>query len=412
MFPQRRETSKNSGERTNLLPLLLSLKFMASLRKKDRSPYYFACFNGPDGQRVQRSTKQIKRKQAQSVANEWEKTARLAAERRLGEAQAGRVVADIYEAINKEPLRSAVARDFLTQWAEKRKVDTALRTYQAYAQVVRDFVKSLGERATLDISQLNKSDVAKYRDEVLNRTSVANANKTLKYLRVALGAAFKDGLAQENPATKLDTLRHRETDRAQRRPFTLKELKGVLAHASGEWKGVILFGLYTGQRLKDITQLTWQNIDIENEELRFVTGKTGRRMAIPLASPLLAHLQTMPTSDDPSAPLFPEAFALASKESGIGQLSQQFYEVLVAAGMAKERTKEETGKGHAQRRTVNEISFHSLRHTATSLLKNAGVPVAVAMDIIGHESEAISRHYTHIETKTKRAALKKLPKLF
>lgn len=34
------------------------------------------------------------------------------------------------------------------------------------------------------------------------------------------------------------------------------------------------------------------------------------------------------------------------------------------------------------------------------------------MAIIGHESEAINRHYTHIETATKRTALKKLPKLF
>ena len=227
---------------------------MASLRKKDRSDYYFACFTGPDGRRVQRSTKQVKRKQAQAVANEWEKASRLAGEKRLGEAQARRVVADIYQAISNEPLRSAVAREFLIKWAETLKVDTALRTYQAYTQVIRDFVKSLGERAGLDISQLIKADVAKYRDEVLKRTSVANANKSLKYLRVALGAAYKDGVAQENPASKLDTLRRREADRAERRPFTVKELKNVLAHTSGEWRGIILFGIYTGQRLKDIAR--------------------------------------------------------------------------------------------------------------------------------------------------------------
>jgi integrase len=412
MSLQRRETSKNSGKRTNLLPVLLSGNFMASLRKKADSRFYFACFTGPTGRRVQRSTKQIKRKQAQSVANEFEKVARLAADRRLGEAQARRVVADIYQAINSEPLRSAVAGEYLTQWAENRKAETAVRTYQAYAQVARDFVKSLGERASLDISQVSKADVAKYRDEVLKRTSVANANKSLKYLRVALGAAYKDGVAQENPASKLDTLRRRDEDRAERRPFTMGELKNILAHASGEMKGIILFGLYTGQRLKDIARLTWQNIDTEQEELRFVTIKTRRRMSVPLASPLMAHVQTMPAGDDPAAPLFPDAYALTSKEFGVGQLSQQFYGLLVAAGMAKERGKLETGKGHSQRRTVNEISFHSLRHTATSLLKNAGVPAAVAMDIIGHDSEAINRHYTHIESKTKRAALKKLPKLF
>jgi integrase len=155
----------------------------------------------------------------------------------------------------------------------------------------------------------------------------------------------------------------------------------------------------------------WQNIDTEGRELRFVTLKTGRRMSVPLASPLFEYLQTMPAGDNPSDPLFPSAHEVATRTGDAGQLSQQFYAILVSAGMAKERGHEETGAGRSQRRTVSEISFHSLRRTATSLLKNAGVSSAVAMDIIGHETEAINRHYTHIESETKRSALNKLPKL-
>jgi integrase len=135
-------------------------------------------------------------------------------------------------------------------------------------------------------------------------------------------------------------------------------------------------------------------------------------MSVPLASPLFQYIQTIPAGDNPSDPLFPAAYEIATRPHDAGQLSQQFYAVLVAAGMAKERSHEETGAGRPERRTVNEISFHFLRHTATSLLKNAGVSSAVAMDIIGHDSEAISRHYTHIESETKRSALNKLPKLF
>jgi integrase len=384
---------------------------MAFLRKFPRSPYWFAGYTAPDGRRVQRSTKQSRHKQAQLVANEWEKAARLAAEKRLGEAQARRIISDIYAVVSNEPLRSAVAQEFLTGWAEKRKVDTALRTHQAYAQVARDFVKSLGARASMDISQLTKTDVIKYRDEVLARTSIATANKSLKYLRVALNAAYKDGVAQDNPAAKVDVIRRRLADITERRPFTVKEIKTIMAHVSGEWKGLILFGLYTGQRLKDIARLTWHNIDTENEELRFVTAKTGRRMSIPLAAPLLALVQSMPAGDNPSAPLFPDAYAIASKEGSDSRLSQQFQAILVLAGMANERSKDATGKGRSIRRAVSDISFHSLRHTATSMLKNAGVPEAVAMDIIGHDSEVISRHYTHIESKAKRAALRKLPDL-
>jgi len=37
------------------------------------------------------------------------------------------------------------------------------------------------------------------------------------------------------------------------------------------------------------------------------------------------------------------------------------------------------------------------------------VSAVIAMDIICHESTAISRHYTHIDSATKRAAIAKLP---
>ena len=46
---------------------------------------------------------------------------------------------------------------------------------------------------------------------------------------------------------------------------------------------------------------------------------------------------------------------------------------------------------------------------AKTLLKNAGLSDFIARDIIGHESEASSRNYTHIESETKRRALDSMP---
>lgn len=92
-------------------------------------------------------------------------------------------------------------------------------------------------------------------------------------------------------------------------------------------------------------------------------------------------------------------------------LSQQFHDLLVPAGLAFPRPPKwkPQGKGRDAPRSRSEVTFHSLRHTATSLLKNAGVSEALAPDIIGHESAAISRHYTHIDESSKRKALSKLP---
>ena len=43
------------------------------------------------------------------------------------------------------------------------------------------------------------------------------------------------------------------------------------------------------------------------------------------------------------------------------------------------------------------------------MLKNAGVSDVVAREIVGHESPAVSNHYTHIETATVRVAIGMLP---
>ncbi len=38
-------------------------------------------------------------------------------------------------------------------------------------------------------------------------------------------------------------------------------------------------------------------------------------------------------------------------------------------------------------------------------------PESVVRDIIGHESELVSRNYTHVDDDTKRKAIRKLPAL-
>jgi integrase len=61
------------------------------------------------------------------------------------------------------------------------------------------------------------------------------------------------------------------------------------------------------------------------------------------------------------------------------------------------------------RRTRAKLSLSA--HTATSLMKEAGIPEATVRDIIGHESKAVSANYTHVDEAAKRSALEKYSKL-
>jgi len=72
-------------------------------------------------------------------------------------------------------------------------------------------------------------------------------------------------------------------------------------------------------------------------------------------------------------------------------------------------THQSRGIGRDGKRAGNELSFHSLRHTAVSLLKDAGIPQAVVQELIGHESEAMSALYTHVGSEALRKAASALP---
>jgi integrase len=194
--------------------------------------------------------------------------------------------------------------------------------------------------------------------------------------------------------------------------FSVDELRAVLAVAGVEWKSLIRFGLYTGQRLGELASHAWAQIDLERDEIRLMTRKTGKQLLIPIAAPLREHLLTVATRESPKAPVDPRAFEIVASQDGrVGTLSNQFSELLVDAGLGQARTHKGRGIGRKGKRAGLELSFHSLRHTAVSLLKDAGVPDAVLMALVGHESAAMSHGYAHVGREALQRAAQSLPEI-
>lgn len=380
---------------------------MASLRRLPNSPYWIACFSLPDGRQTQRSTKTTDRREAQRVANNFEDASREGRAGRLTEHQARKVIADIFAIANKDQLPSSTIRDFCTSWLQRKELESEPRTHERYTTAIGHFLDFMGSKAERDLSHLGSKEVIGMRDQLAQKLSANSANYTVKVLRAALNQARRDGLVDVNEASRVTLIK--QNRQSVRRPFTLGELKMILNVANNEWRGMILVGLYTGLRLGDVATLEWNNVDLQNQEISIVTQKTGRQQITPLTAPLLRYLEALPAGDDPNSPIFPDAYALKRRNPSGGPLSNQFYQILVSAGLAIKRTHKSQGKGRDTARQITEISFHSLRHTATSLLKNAGVSDVVARDIIGHDSAAVSANYTHIDQVTKRRALENMP---
>ena len=112
-----------------------------------------------------------------------------------------------------------------------------------------------------------------------------------------------------------------------------------------------------------------------------------------------------------SRKLVNKAFATVHRQSRSGNLSNQFADLLAQAGLREKSPHRSKGKGRGSHRTSNGLSFHSLRHTAVSLLKDAGIPEAVVMELVGHDSKAMSAHYTHVGAEALEKAVAALPEI-
>lgn len=381
---------------------------MAFLWKHPDCKYWYAGFTDRSGRRRNRSTRETNRKKAQAIAESYEEAAR----RRRTAKQVRDVIAELHKEITGEELPAQSFTAFAAAWLERKAPETAPGTLAFYKSAVTKLTSFLGDKAEREISDITRDDVTAFRNEESKKLAPKTVNHSLKVAKMIFRAARRDGLISEDPCEFVDTVRMARG--SQRRPFTIDELKAVLAVADDEWRSMIYFGIYTGQRLGDISMLTWQNIDLQAGEVRLVTRKTGRTLIIPIAPPLRRHIEALPSSDDPAAPIHPRAFAIVDAQGKSGHLSNWFADLLSTAGLREKKKHSkttETGVGRGRGSSGGGLSFHCLRHTAVTLLKEAGIPAAVVMELIGHDSAAMSQHYTHVGKEALEKAAKSMPDL-
>lgn len=376
----------------------------ASVRRKPGSKFYYACYTAADGTQLQKSTKSTDKKTAQKIADELEEPFR----KKCTVSQLRKSFADVAKGIGTVASFGTTVRQYFTRWLDEIRGEHSPETHERYAQINRDCLVAMGPHADRPIDELDRSTIIGVRNSVAERTSPRNSNTYLKQLKRVMRAAVADELRSDNPTLKIKLLDEEEPDRAKRRPFTVDELKKLRAVLTEEWPLIVHMAEHTGQRLGDITFCTWGQLDLEAKIWAFYSEKTKRNMRVPLTPSLQSALHSMPKGER-QTPIFPVAFkAKRDKNNESRALSAEFHKFMVLAGLAKKRSKANTGRGHGQRRNTNELTFHCLRHNATSNLKKAGVPEAVVRDIIGHESELVSRDYTHIDDATKVDAVKRI----
>lgn len=385
---------------------------MASLRRLPGSQFWIACYTDAAGVQRQRSTKQTERKPAQAVAEAYESAHR----RELTENQIRQTLSDICQEVNGSPLCVFTLDEWMAQWLARIKPEIERSSYDRYVNAL-DLARELAPAmCAKKLDRVEQKEVLELREAAHDARSAATTNFVIKILRMCLRGA--GSMLPHNPAAGVRRVKRTKEEAALgegKKPFSAEQLRALFKSADDEWRGMMLAGVCAaGQRLVDIATMRCSQVDLKAGVVRFAgddaTGKTRRVVIVPIVADWRKDLtRRLKGKAPPSAPLFPRANGKVVKAHGKAtDVSKSFRRLLHEVGLApKVGPRDGSIKG---RRRPLPYSFHSFRHTATSGFANAGVSKTVAMDLVGHDSAAVSAVYTHIDDKTKRAAMEAMMK--
>jgi integrase len=419
--------------------------------------YVFNPLTGKNDKQVRKSTGETTRKKALAKAIEFERAAQCVMQAGSDKAQKAKaILADAVEKIERETFTPLIARkalaDLLTmatgedltaytveswfaEWLRRKRRESEKSTMRRYDSHLKSFLDWLGPtRSAKPLESVTSEMVRKWRESIQDE---GRAGKTVQSYMKDLGAvyraAIREGLVNFNPATALEPV---ATDDSQdRKPFTGQEVALLIAAASQlangehsseeqrrkaeslaqEWAGLILVAAFTGLRLGDASRLTWSAVDLAGKKITLIPSKTKkkkREVCIPIQPDLLAYLESVPIhSDLPAAPVFPVLSKTPiNYRSG---LSLTFNKIMILAGVDRGKPSRviEEGQSKGKGRITYERGFHSLRHTFTSWLRQAGVSEEDRMALTGHSTRESHAIYSHHDEAALRDAVAKLPSI-
>jgi integrase len=377
---------------------------MASVGKYDKnSPFWYAAFTDPLGRRLKKSTGQTSKSRALEVARTWEKASEEAKGLRLTEARAREVISELMQSVGGESLTVFTVEQWFEHFVKGKKKSRSAATGKRHEQMMREFMEFLGHRAKLNIAAITSRDIASFRD---HRHALglapATVNIDVAILSAAFNAALRQGHVTVNPCLAIEPLKNKPHRKGV---FSKEQVAALLKAAKGDWRGMIMVAFYSGQRLLDCANLRWRDVDLVSDikTIRFQVRKTGAEIVSVVHAALEDYLLSLPTPETDDEFLFP---TLAGRSAPV--LSHQFRKLMEQARIEQRIIRERTSQGG---RSVNALSFHSLRHSFSSILANAGISEERRMALTGHTTRDVHQKYTHHQLEQLRDAISVLPTL-
>ncbi|MBN2640787.1 MAG: site-specific integrase [Victivallales bacterium] len=241
-----------------------------------------------------------------------------------------------------------------------------------------------------------------------NYVSIQKQPRTFNAILNTVRLVYKTLEKDNNPFL---LIRKRSEDTNTRNEFDIDQLekifqiidnKGIHLMHRDEIRILFFLGAFTGLRFKDCCLMKWRNIDLTTGIIRVIPEKTKKNknfVNVPIHNRLMEQLKAALEWKINEFVLPECAKRYSYNQSGLYKDTKRVIDYSMWAEPQKDRRPP----------SMPGYTFHSLRHTFVSICANAGVPLSVVQEIVGHGNPAMTKYYTHVGTESLRKAVNTLP---
>jgi integrase len=287
---------------------------------------------------------------------------------------------------------------FLTEWLAVVRNTVALGTFERYEQYIR--VHAVPALGRIRLGRLTPQHFQRLYQEKL---AAGLSPTTVSHLHTVLHGAFAEavrwGLVPRNVVTLVRPPRKTHVEVVA---LTVKEARALLAAAAGtRFEVLFILALKTGMRRGELLALHWEDVDLDKGVLQ-VRGTLRRtREGLKIGTPkTAASRRKVVLSPSSVAALRRHRARQQQERQAAGDLWQDFGLVFpntLGRPMEPRCLLSDVYRPLLRRAGLPAITFHTLRHTAATLLLAEGEHPKVVQELLGHAQVSITLdRYSHM----------------
>ena len=243
-------------------------------------------------------------------------------------------------------------------------------TKRSYAHSLKHLLPVFAE---IPLKKITSERIERYMNErETEGASPASINREFSLLSVAFNNAIKWKWGKDNPCKDIEKL---PEDNQRIKYLSATEVTKLYAKLPGYLKPIVTVARFTGLRISNILELTWDKVDLFRKVIIIGKTKNGEPLGIPMTNTVFKTLK------------------------GLAKIRRINSKLVFPSETGKKRSRHNVSsafKKACKRAGIEDFRFHDLRHDFGSNLVQRGISIYSVKELMGHKDVRTTQRYAHL----------------